>query len=245
MEIPAHDFQTVEIELELSALNYHLDLLEKQINKLVQREQLSLRTKIAELKITPDDPEWQYEHQEFDYIVEFLLPRIFRAPFIVSLYAVYESAVTEIAALIQKQKGIAIFINDLRGDFLDRAKKYFKDVIGFQLYFDKLAWDRITILSVLRNAIAHANGRIEMLNKGTKQKITNWEKQKVGISSMSGFVVIEESFLRETLRLVSASLNDLVERYKQWDDHQKAQAGKPVPPEKTAAIGRPMRGTYK
>jgi len=84
----------LEIDSELSALNYHLDVLEKQIKKLVHREQLSLNTKIAENKITPEDPEWQYEHDDFYYITEFLLPRIFRAPFIVMLYAVYESAVT-------------------------------------------------------------------------------------------------------------------------------------------------------
>jgi len=227
--LPTFDFRLIEIESEIFALEDHLNFIEEHIKNKEAFERRLSEKRIKKLAFNPDDPEWQEEQSNLDYIVEFLLPRSFRGPFLVSLYTVYESAVIEIAALIQKQKGIVISINDLRGDFLDRAKKYFKDVIDYQLYTNKLTWDRITILSVLRNAIAHANGRIEMLNKGTKQKITNWEKQKVGISSMSGFVVLEEGFLRDTLGLVSESLNDLVERYKQWDDHQRAQAGKHMP----------------
>jgi len=214
------DFRLIEIEAELFALDYHLNLIEEQIRNKEVFERMRSQRKIKKLNLTRDDPEWHEEQYELDYVIEFLLPRLFRSTFLVSLYAVYESAVTEIARLIQKQKVIAISINDLKGDFLDRAKKYFKDVINFQLYSGHEVWDRITMLSELRNAIAHTNGRIEMLNKGTKQKISSWEKQKVGISSLDGFVVIEEGFLRDTLRLVSASLNDLVERYKKWDDNQ-------------------------
>jgi hypothetical protein len=228
--IIALDFRLIEIESELFVLDDHLNLIEEQIRNKESFERMKSQQKIKKLNLNPDDPEWHEEQQKLDYLVDFLLPRLFRGPFLISLYAVFESAVTEIASLIQKQKRITISINDLRGDFLDRAKKYFKDIVDFQLLSDKLAWDRITILSVLRNAIAHANGRIEMLNKETKQKITNLEKHKVGISSIYGFIVFEEGFLRDTLRLVSASLNDLVERYKKWDDNQRTQAGKPVPP---------------
>lgn len=220
MDTQTLDFRLIEIEAELFALDYHLNLIEEQIRNKEVFERMRSQRKIKKLNLTRDDPEWHEEQYELDYVIEFLLPRLFRSTFLVSLYAVYESAVTEIARLIQKQKVIAISINDLKGDFLDRAKKYFKDVINFQLYSGHEVWDRITMLSELRNAIAHTNGRIEMLNKGTKQKISSWEKQKVGISSLDGFVVIEEGFLRDTLRLVSASLNDLVERYKKWDDNQ-------------------------
>jgi hypothetical protein len=216
------DFRLIDIDLALSDLNYHIDFLETHIKNVQAYERLKLNKLIDKRGLIPDDSDWQ-EVLEIEYFIDFFLPRIFRAPFIVSVYAVYESAVTEIAALIQKQKGIVISINDLRGDFLDRAKKYFKDVIEFQIYSDKSAWQRINMLFGLRHAIAHANGRIEMLNRSLKQKVSNLEKQKVGISSERGFIVIEESFLRETYRLVSESLSDLVERYRQWDDHQRAQ----------------------
>lgn len=212
----------LEIDLELSALNYYLDLLEEQIKKRVHREELEFRTKITELKLTHDDPEWHDEKYQSDYIVEFLLPRLFRGPFLVSLYAVFESAVIEIARLIKKQKRIDPDINELkvRGGFVVKAKQYFKDVIQFPLCSNAGASERITMLLELRNAIAHANGRIEMLKPRTRENIKTWEKQKIGISVMGGFVVFGESFLRDTLSLVHASLNDLIRRYEKWNDNQ-------------------------
>lgn len=217
--IPTLDFRLLDIDLELSALDYHLNLIEQQIRNKAAFERILSQKKIKKLGLTSNDLEWHEEQHELDYIVEFLLSRLFRGPFLISLYAVYESGVTEVAALIQKRNKIAISINDLKGDFLKRAKKYynvfFKD---FELCSDNGVWQRISMLSDLRNAIAHVNGRIEMLNDKTRKKITGYEKQKVGISSIDGYIIVEERFLKDTLSLVSASLNDLVERYKEWDD---------------------------
>lgn len=220
--IPDLDLRLLEIDSELFALDYHLNLIENQIRNKEAFERMLLQKRIKKLGLTHNDLDWQIEHYEVDRITDFLLPRFFRSPFLISLYAVYESAITEIAALIQKKKGIEISINDLRGDFLDRAKKYFKDVIDFPFCSDKKAWQRITMFVEIRHAIAHANGRIEMLKLKTRNNLKTWEKQKVGISSMDGFVVIEEGFVRDTLSLVSDSLNDLVERYKEWDDNQNS-----------------------
>lgn len=216
--IPPLDFRLLEIESELFALDYHLNLIEEQIRNKEAFERLLLEKRIKKLGLTHDNLDWQIEHYEFNRIVDFLLPRFLRSTFLVSLYAVYESAVIEIAKLIQKQKGFPISINDLRDNFLNRSKKYYQ-IMGVQLSSDE-AWERITMLSDLRNAIAHANGRIEMLKRDIQEKIRKWENQKIGIYSMNGFLIFEESFLRETLRLVSSSLNDLVERYKAWDDNQ-------------------------
>ena len=229
MDSPTLDFRLIEIELELFALEDHLNLIEQQIRNKEAFEKIKSRQNIKKLSLTPEDPEWYAEQQELDYILEFLIPRFFRGPFLVSLYAVYESAIIEIAKLIQKKRGTSISINDIKGDFFERANKYYKDVIDFPLYSDDEAWQRIKMFSVLRHAIAHANGRIEMLNDKTKQSIANLEKQKVGVSSMSGFVIIEERFLKDTLGLIRESLNNLVKQYKMWDNQQRAHAGKPVP----------------
>lgn len=238
MDIPITDldFRLLDIDLELFALDYYLNLIEEKVRNKEADERLKSQQRIKNSNLTPDDLEWQEQQHELNYIVDFLLPRIFRSPFLVSLYAVYESAVTEIAKLMQEKRGIAISIKDLKGDFPDRANKYYNHVITFPLCTIKLEWDRIKMLSDLRNAIAHANGRIEMLKPVTKKKITNWEKQKIGISSINGFIVIGEGFLIDTFSLVRTSINDLVERFKKWDDSQTsaecslARRGKKSPP---------------
>lgn len=224
------DFRLLDVELELSDLNYYVDFLEKQIRERQADYRSELQKIIKEERLTPDDSDWQIV-DVYEHMADFWIPWVFRAPFIISLYAVYESSVTKIANLIQKQRGIKIPINEERKTFnLDRAKECFDDILNFSLYSDKTAWERIRTLSTLRHAFAHANGRIEMLTDNIKDKISIFERQKIGISSENGFIVLEEGFLRDTLSMVSHSLNDLVERYKQWDNHQKAQAGKPVPP---------------
>lgn len=210
----------LDVELELSALNYYVDFLEKQI----KQKQDDYQSEIKDIKKrgpTPDDLDWQHI-KAYEDMSDLWIPRIFRYPFIVTLYAVYETAVSEIAENIKKQKMIDISINDLRvrGGFLNKAKKYFNDFLPFQLCDIEGTWNRITMLSEIRNAIAHTNGRIEMLNKGTKQKIINWEKQKLGISLMNGFIVVEEVFLKDTFNSVSSSLNDLIKRYREWEDSQ-------------------------
>ena len=211
----------IEIESEIFALEDHLNFIEEYIRNKGAFERRLSEKRIKKLGFNPDDPEWHEEQSNLDYIVEFLLPRLFRGPFLLSLYAVYESAVIEIAALIKGQKVITISINDQKGkNFLDKAEKYYNESIEFQLYSDDVIWERNKMLSVFRNAIAHTNGRIEMLKKENKQKIANWEKQKIGIFSMRGFIVIEEGFLRDTFSLVRSSIDDLVERYKEWDDKQ-------------------------
>ena len=139
-----------------------------------------------------------------------------------SLYAVLETSVIEIARLIQQTQKQGIAINDLRGDFLERAKKYYKNVLKFELCSDDNAWQRIKILAEVRHAIAHANGRLDMLNENTKRKIKALEKQNLGISSYYNYLLVDSYFAKETFSKVRFLLESLVERYKEWDTKQKS-----------------------
>lgn len=216
------DFRLLDVSLELHALEEYLETIEKQIDHLAASEKLILDVAILKQCITPDDPEWHFEHQNYDHRVEFLLPRFFRGPFLVSLYAVYEASTTEIARLLQKGQGLAISIDDLRGeDFLDRAKKYYKHVLNFELCADNSAWQQIKKLSEVRNAIAHTNGRIEMLRERARQNILKWENERIGIDTSWGYIIVDQAFAKMTFSKVQSSLEDLVRRYKEWDAGQK------------------------
>jgi hypothetical protein len=216
------DFRLLDVSLELHALEEFLATMEKQIDHIAASEKLSLEAAIRNQNITPDDAEWQFEHQDYDHRVEFLLPRFFRGPFLVSLYAVYEASVTEIARLLQKGQGRAISIDDLRGaDFLNRAMKYYRHILNFELCTDNSAWQQIQMLSEIRNAIAHTNGRIEILQESAKKRILDWEKKRIGIDTNWGYIVVDRAFVERTFSKVQSSLNDLVQRYKQWDTDYK------------------------
>ena len=210
------DFRLLDVSFEIYALEDHLELIENQIENMRKTEYDSLKIFIKKEKLTPNDPEWHFANQDFDHRFEFLLPRVFRGPFLVALYAVYEIAVTEIARLIQTSIGQSEALGNHRG-FLDQSKKYFKDILEFDLCNDQKAWERIKMLSELRHALAHANGRIEMLKAASRKKIRNIEKQNVGIENFNGYLVFSAEFTKETFDVVRSSLEELVKRFKDWD----------------------------
>jgi hypothetical protein len=211
------DFRLLDVSLEIDALDDHFQLISTQIEHLRKIEQSSLEEYRREKKLTPDDPEWDMSRQEFNHKVEFLLPRFFWSPFLVTLYAIYETAVTEIARLIQRSQGNNVAMNDFRGDLLERADKYYKCILEFELCSSNKTWERIKMLAELRNAIVHVNGRIDMLKEKSRNKIQSWKNQNIGISAHYNFLLIDETFAKETFAQVRLSIEDLVERYKKWD----------------------------
>ena len=211
------DSRLLDASIELYALEEHLQLIESYMEQLQKTTRSKAKTYIRKEGLCPDDPEWHIAWQEYDNLID-QLPRFFRGPFLVSLYAVYESIVTEIGRLIQGKQSQKIAINDFKGDFLEKAKKYYKHILQFELYSEEKVWQQVKMLSELRNAFAHANGRLDMLNKKSRKIIKEWEQQKLGISTYSDYVICEENIVVEIFGAVRGSLEDLIERYKRWDD---------------------------
>lgn len=216
------DIQLLDISLEIYALEDHYALIEKQILHLNKIEKKALDEYRKKESLTPEDPEWNFARQEFEQKVEFLVPRFFWGSFIVSLYAVFETSVIEIAHLIQENIKQGIGINDLKGDFPKRAKKYYENALKFELCNNQKDWQHIIILTKVRHAIAHANGRLEMMNEKSKRTIKGLEKQNIGISFYCGYLMADSVFAKEKLSAVSSILKDLIERYKEWFIKQKS-----------------------
>lgn len=215
------DFRLLDVSLELNALDDHYELIEKQITHLNRVEKEALDQYRKKENLTPEDPEWDFARQEFDRKVEFLIPRFFWGPFIVSVYAVFETSVMEIARLMQYSLKQGIALNDLRGDFLERAKKYYKHVLNFDLYCNDKDWQQIKILTDIRHAIAHANGRVDMLSDGIKRKLKEIENQNIGISIYYNYLIVDPCFSKEAFSAVKSILENLVDRYKEWDTKQR------------------------
>ena len=211
------DFRLLDASIELDALEEHLQLIERQMEYIERTERNKTETYIRKEDLCPDDPEWHIAWQKYDYRID-QLPRFFRGTFLVVLYAAYESIVTEIARLIQDKQSQKKKINDLKGDFSERAKKYYKHILKFDLYSKEKVWQQVKMLSTLRNAFAHANGRLDMLNEKTRNSIQNWAQQKRGISTDDGYIICEANTVADIFGAVRDSLEDLIERYKHWDD---------------------------
>ena len=147
-----------------------------------------------------------------------------RDRFIISIYSVFETSITEIAKLIQQTQNQKISINDLRGYFNERAEKYFDHILNFEYYRDTSFKIAIEILTEVRNAIVHANGRVEMLKEHNRQKLERWSKDNQGITFYNGYLFVEIDCARQIFNKVKLFLEDLVKRYKEWDNKQKTKS---------------------
>ena len=219
IKIEKIDSRLLDASIELDVLEEHLQLIENQMEHIERTERNKTETYIRKEGLCPDDPEWLIAWQNYNYRIDHL-PRFFRGTFLVVLYAAYESIVTEIARLIQVKQSQKIKLNDLRGGFLERAKKYYKHILKFDLYSEEKAWEQVRMLSTLRNAFAHANGRLDMLNESSRKIIQKWAQKNLGISTYYGYIICEVNIVADMYGAVRSSLEDLIERYKDWDDQQ-------------------------
>ena len=138
-----------------------------------------------------------------------------------SVYAAYESIVTEIADLIRDRQSQEITIKDLRGDFLQQAKKYYQHILRFELCPHEETWVQIRMLRDLRHAYAHANGRLALLKRTQQQRIEGWMEQDRGISTHYDYIICEACTVDGIFRAVRGSLDSLIARYKDWENQQE------------------------
>jgi len=216
MKFDIFDFRFVESYYELFTIGDFLDVLEKQLSAVIKKEHESFNDKIRKKNHDLDDIELDEIRQNMYRLVDELLPRYFRSPFLVTLWAVTESAIIEVSYYLQQQKKQSLSIKDIRGtNFLDRAKKYFSHILNFPLFNDQEVWNRLDMLRTFRNIIAHGNGRIEAIkSKEDLRNIKRWSKNNYGVTITISNIIFSEKFLQETYTIVSSGLFDLLDRAK-------------------------------
>ncbi|MBW1676625.1 MAG: hypothetical protein JRJ79_08465 [Deltaproteobacteria bacterium] len=206
------EFEYLLIYLELKAFKEFLDRLEKGLEYITKQETLYSPSIIHGLTDPNDIQIAENEHKEF---INRIMPRFFRNPALVSLWAIYESSVNKIADHLHQKLSedlpqLKNYLKNRKMNFLHRANKYFHDVLKIPLYSNGHE-DHLERLMVLRHAIAHCNGRLEEVkNKKRQRKIREWVKGNIGISIYHGDLIISESFLREIFLIIEESLHFLI-----------------------------------
>lgn len=204
--------ELIENNAHLRAVKETLDLIEEQIERSTRLAICEIETKKQELEndVTADESDWGIFYQKYDIgEVRFKLSCTLRNPFLVTLFSVYELVVVEIAELIQGKK---FYSEDIKGNFLDWSKGYYKDELRFQLMGDNERWKRLKLLSDLRNAIVHRFGRVDMVDEKTMERIRKHRLFKGDFE----YIVVSEPFLRETFAVVKEELEELMKRYGEW-----------------------------
>src|SRR3989442_1351355 len=126
----------------------------------------------------------------------------------------YEAGVTSIARYIRDKRGAGRTLNDLRGDFLDRARRYFTDVLQFPLHAPTTDWDVLRKITGIRHAFAHANGRVSDLNQDLRSKVESWCKTDPNLRLEDECLIADTAFGKQALALVQGLIKDLIARTK-------------------------------
>lgn len=166
MKVGPYDFRFVGIFHELYALEDYINSVESQLPDLIEKE----KEKAYQSRPENDPIEWQQNEQALYELIEEVLPRYFRNPIVVTLWAIFESAIIEIAKEIKEQQSLPITLDDIRGDFLERTNKYFNHIIKVPIDVRGSSWQQFRKLYLLRNAIAHGNGRLDNIKNQEELK---------------------------------------------------------------------------
>jgi len=206
------DVRYIEIESELHAVEQNRSALESQLPIIQQNERARILDELRE-QYEPDEADARFDHEVWvDVFIEYELPQLVRYPILVSLWAVYESATAYIGEELQKGLNRRLSLDDIRGGVLERTKKYFDDVLEFPLTAsdNEMLW--IRRLAILRNAVAHGNGRKQAVKPTIWRTIESWNQP--GIDTDLPFLFFSADFVSEMARVVSKSLFNLIERAK-------------------------------
>lgn len=200
----------MEIEAELYVTLDHLEALDRELPEITKRERERLESNLEGL----NGDEWYSTLQWIDEFADEVLPRLYFSPILVQLWAVFESAIIEISNYLKEQGGHSLTVDDLRGNSdYERAQKYYRDVLGYALIEIDGAKERLDLLLLARNAIAHSNGRVDAI-KPAKLQLRRWEKEKGGVNVGLHYVSFPIGFVKEMALTVKNVLEDLMRRVK-------------------------------
>jgi hypothetical protein len=215
MKLSEIDFRFVELYHELYALKEYMDSVEAQLPDLIKKEEEKAYWTLRENGYENDSIEAHDIQQRLYNLVDEVLPRYFWGPILVTLWAIFESAIIEIAKEIKDQQKQKIGLSDINGDFLERTNKYFNHILKIQINTRDSLWQHLKIFYIIRNALAHANGRLENIkSKKDKMKIKKWADQDKRINTINGVLQFTPKFIKEAYSIIFKIINELTSQVK-------------------------------
>ncbi len=207
------DFRFVNIERELWGLGEFLKTVEPQVHYLRDQDQAQTHARLREQRLDWDDPDTQIALQELDMRAKTVFPRLLRNPFIVTLWAAFESAIVEIADNLASRRKLRLRLRDVRGqNFLDGASKYYSAVAGMPLDTEDIRLERLGDLLGVRNVVAHANGLQLSVPREKWRTVERVLIKQPSISVVDGYLVLSEAYLASAYGDVNAATLDLINR---------------------------------
>jgi hypothetical protein len=208
------DLRFAELEYELWGLDKYRTLLEDQIAFLQEQETIRTRAELKSKGYEPGDGDYELSMQELYDLIKGIIPRFYRGPFLVALWGIFESGIDEISRYIAEEKKCALRLRDIAGrDLKEKLSKYFNHVLKYDLGIESKTWNKLEEIKILRNVIAHSNGRIS-LSGDLKSKVERWARDKRGIDIYYDFLILSDKYIQFASSTIIDILTGLISRTK-------------------------------
>lgn len=206
------DFPGIDIGYELWAVRAYIDALEQHLPHVQDQTRLRSEAQLARRSHSLEREEISAHYDEIDEVVERIIPRFFRGPSIVTLWALYESSLSDLASYAQKREGAKLGLKDIRAhNFREQTEKYFSSVLGWELYPSPNLRQRIMTIQELRQLFAHDNGRLASLSKDKMAKLKHLIDNTSGVEIDGDFLNLSPDFLRDSLQAVDSVVTTMIQ----------------------------------
>ncbi len=213
-----YDPRLIDLKLEISILESSLLVAKSQFSQLEELHRDIRDQFLKNVENTTNDFNTVFAWDQYENKLKFEIPRLVWSPFIISAFATFESGMFELAHEFQKINKHRIAIEDFNDRKLDKFKKYYDLVLNISLKDNNERWKTLKMLADIRNAIAHHNGRVKMLNSELQIKLENWAGENTGIGIENGYLIVYEQFANTACQNVISMLRELMGIYNKKHD---------------------------
>ena len=210
-----------QVSTELSVLEGYLGHLEMEIAYEHKKAGWRWPGKLYDPQTDGEIGDWLESMVTPHIWVDIMYSRILRGPFLIGLYSTLETTVTRIARLIGESESLGKSLDDYsKGSFLLRARKHFKNDLPFPLPITDKQYKHLDDLRRLRNAFAHYNARLDLMDERKRSKLKEIETNREGVWLGIDFIDVSDEFLREGFDAVKQILEGLVRAYDNWNTRE-------------------------
>jgi hypothetical protein len=208
-EFPTIDIRFLEEEMESWVIDDYASIVKNALPGIVDSESV----RISE-RFDPNDEAVQGVISSFERLLDLgITTRFLTASVLLAAWSYYEAIVLKLSRYVAEKRNVSLGLRDLRGGFLEQARKYF-EVLQWPLHEEK-DWVFLTEVLTMRNAFAHANGRVsDLSNQSDRQRIITIVGRSDGATIEDNALVLSDAFVEETWVRTRDLTRGMLERVK-------------------------------
>ncbi|ADU63928.1 MAG: hypothetical protein KKD85_07795 [Proteobacteria bacterium] len=203
------DLRYLEIEASLSdLLGLHKTQL-KQMDIFIGKAQ-------EDMLSCEDQDEFRLYQGIYEYTKDFIAPRFFLHGTILFAWSTYETIISTFARRLaaDKHPKLKITPQKLKGCFLERIQLFFSDILKMPDIHSKEEWAFLEDVYKVRNAIAHENGDLTLMNDNTIEQLKKIDKNSTRFNFDGSHFIVAKEYTDEIISNIHRLLSEVFVKFK-------------------------------